>query len=287
MKYPIIQAQSAYHSITRLCRLMAVSTSGYYDWRDRPPSAHQLRDVELKTKVRASYDDSHGIYGAPRVYQDLKEDGEAVARKRIARLMREEQLVAKAVKAFKRTTLCDPRLPVADNLLKQDFTATASNQRWVSDITYIRTQEGWLYLAIILDLYSRAIVGWSMDKHMTVELVINALMMALSRRQISDELILHSDRGSQYAAKDYQTILGEHGIQCSMSGTGNCYDNAVAESFFHSLKTEWVYHDKYITRDDAKASLFEYIEIFYNRERRHSYVNQMAPMQFEEMMKAA
>ena len=204
--------------------------------RPRPPIAHKICGNELKTKVRTSYDDSHGTYGAPCVYQDLNENGEQVARKRAA----QEHLIVKAVKVFKRASLRDPALPVANNLLEPDFTATAPNQRWVSDITYICTQEGWLYLGIILDLYSRAIVGSSMDKHMTVALVINALMMAMTRRHISDGLILHSDRGSQYVAKDYQSIQDKHGIQYSMSGTGNCYDNAVVESFFHSLKTECI-----------------------------------------------
>lgn len=287
MKYAYIQQLSTLHAVERLCRLLSVSTSGYYDWRGRPVSNKVRRDEALKIKVRISHAQSHGIYGSPRIYQDLKAQGESVARKRVARLMQEEQIVARAVKAFKRTTIADPTLPVASNLLTQDFTATAPNQRWVSDITYIRTQQGWLYLAMIMDLYSRAIVGWAMDKQMTVELVADALVMAMSRRQTGTGLILHSDRGCQYAANDYQLMLAERGIRCSMSGRGNCYDNAAAESFFHSLKTEWVHHHKYVTRQEAKASLFEYIEIFYNRKRRHSYVNQMAPMQFEELMNAA
>lgn len=287
MKYAYIQQQSATHAVERLCRILSVSSSGYYDWKGRPVSNKVRRDESLKIKVRISHAESHGIYGSPRIYQDLKAQGESVARKRVARLMQEEQIVARAVKVFKRTTIADPTLPVASNLLAQDFRATAPNQRWVSDITYIRTQQGWLYLAMIMDLYSRVIVGWAMDKHMTVELVADALVMAMSRRKTGAGLILHSDRGCQYAAKDYQLMLSERGIRCSMSGRGNCYDNAAAESFFHSLKTEWVHHYKYATRQEAKASLFEYIEMFYNRKRRHSYVNQMAPMQFEELMNAA
>lgn len=250
-------------------------------------SLHERRDQELKSLIRGSHEASYRIYGAPRIHQDLKEDGEAVSRKRVARLMKEEQLVARAVKVFKRTTLSNHDLPVAENVLKQDFTATAANQRWVSDITYIRTDAGWLYLAVVMDLFSRAIVGWAMDKHMAVDLVCNALGMALCRRHAAAGLILHSDRGSQYAAGDYQTLLTEHGIQCSMSGVGNCYDNAAMESFFHSLKTEWVDHCRYPAREQAKASVFEYIEIFYNRQRRHSYVNQLAPLQFEALQVAA
>jgi len=287
VKYAYIQQQAAVHAVDRLCRNLGVSASGYYDWRDRPASTRKWRDEALKSQIRVSYAESHGIYGSPRIYKDLKVLGESVSRKRIARLMQEEQLVGRAVKAFKRTTITDPALPVASNLLAQDFTASAPNQRWVSDITYIRTMQGWLYLAVIMDLYSRAIVGWAMDKHMTVELISDALLMAMSRRQVNAGLILHSDRGCQYAAKDYQVMLAKQGICCSMSGRGNCYDNAAAESFFHSLKTEWVHHHKYVTRQEAKSSLFEYIEMFYNRKRRHSYVNQMAPMQFEELMNAA
>jgi putative transposase len=273
--------------VSRLCRVLEVSMSGYYDWRSRPVSAHAQRDAALKTLISASHKDSYGIYGSPRIYKDLKERGEVVSRKRVARLMQEEQLIAKAVRAFKRTTCSEHDLPLAPNLLAQNFTATRPNQRWVSDITYIRTEAGWLYLAAVMDLFSRAIVGFAMDKHMTVDLVSRALLMALSRREIGADLMLHSDRGSQYAAEDYQAMLKRHGIRCSMSGVGNCYDNAAMESFFHSLKSEWVYHNKYSTRQEAKASLFEYIEVFYNRKRRHSYVNQMAPMQFEKHSLAA
>lgn len=287
MRYAFIQQHQEQHSISRLCRVMEVSTSGYYDWGKRPRSGHAQRDEALKSMIKSAYKASHGIYGSPRVYADLRGWGEAVSEKRVARLMREEALVARSVKAFKRTTLSNHDLPVAKNVLAQDFTATGPNQRWVSDITYIRTQVGWLYLAVVMDLYSRAIVGWAMDKHMGVELVCDALHMALCRRRITDGLIAHSDRGSQYAAGDYQSLLNAHGIQCSMSGVGNCYDNAAMESFFHSLKTEWVDHYQYATRERAKASVFEYIEIFYNRQRRHSYVNQMAPLQFEALPVAA
>ena len=237
--------------------------------------------------IKDSHTRSHRIYGSPRVFDDLKSDGEKVSRKRVARLMREEKLVARCVKAFKRTTVSDPTLPVAANLLQQHFTATEPNQKWVSDITYIKTDQGWLYLAAVMDLYSRAIVGWSMDKHMTEELVAAALNMALANRTKTRGLVLHSDRGSQYCSHNYQTLLSESKITCSMSGTGNCYDNAAMESFFHSLKTEWVHHYRYDNRDTAKSSIFEYIEVFYNRQRRHSYSNRMPPMMFEAMAKAA
>ena len=283
MRYAFIKGQAPQHSVSRLCRIMQVSSSGYYDWRNRPENHHKKRDKELKALIRDSHEASYGIYGSPRIYEDLKADGEAVSRKRIARLMTEEQIVARSVKAFKKTTLSNHDLPVAENILAQDFTATEPNQRWVSDISYIRTGVGWLYLAVVMDLFSRAIVGWAMDKHMTVDLVSDALGMAVCRRQISAGLVIHSDRGSQYAAGDYQSLLNTHNIQCSMSGTGNCYDNAAMESFSHSLKTEWVNHHRYPTREQAKASVFEYIEIFYNRKRRHSYVNQLTPLQFESL----
>jgi len=287
VKYAYIQEQSKVHSTERLCRVMGVSTSGYYDWRDRAPSAHTKRDQELVRMIRESHFNSFEIYGSPRVLDDLKADNQKVSRKRVARLMREQELVARCMKAFKRTTISDPALPVAANLFNQDFTATGPNQRWTSDITYIKTDQGWLYLAAVMDLYSRAIVGWSMDKHMTVELVMAALNMALGNRGSSAELTLHSDRGSQYCAPLYQQLMTDHEIVCSMSGTGNCYDNAAMESFFHSLKTEWVHHHRYETRDAARCSIFKYIEVFYNRQRRHSYSNRMPPLMFEALAEAA
>jgi len=266
---------------------MGVSTSGYYDWRGRKLSTHAKRDQELLDKIRRSFDRSHGIYGAPRVHDDLKADEEAVSRKRIARLMRENRLVARCVKAFKRTTVTDPRSCFSPNLLGQDFGAEKINQRWVSDITYIATEQGWLYLATVMDLYSRAIVGWAMDKHMDAQLIGSALRMALNNRRPESCLVLHSDRGTQYCSVDYQKQLAKNGIQCSMSDTGNCYDNAAMESFFHSLKTEWVNHYKYETRAAAKASVFEYIEVFYNRQRRHSFSARMPPMMYETINIAA
>lgn len=278
----MIKELSGHYSTIHLCRNLAVSDSGYYEWLKQRKSARSQRDDVLKEMIQHSHKESYGIYGSPRIHEDLKELGEKVSRKRVARLMKEEQLVAKAVKAFKRTTNSNHDHPIAENKLKQNFQAGAPNQRWVSDISYIRTEEGWLYLAVIMDLFSRAIVGWAMDKQMTTELVNNALLMGLSRRTVNEGLIIHSDRGVQYAAKDYQRLLTEHGLTCSMSGTGNCYDNAAMESFFHSLKTEWVDHQKYLTREQAKSSLFEYIEVFYNRKRRHSYVGQIAPLQFED-----
>lgn len=286
MRYAFIQEQRQYHSVDRLCRVMSVSTSGYYDWRNRKPSARTLRDLELVELIEASFHNSHGIYGSPRVFDDLKAQGEAVSEKRIARLMQEEKLVARCVKAFKRTTITDSSLPFAANVLDQDFSANAINQRWVSDITYINTDEGWLFLAAVMDLYSRAIVGWAMDKHMDTELISSALKMALTNRRPTVNLVLHSDRGSQYCSHDYQDLLEQNSIVCSMSGTGNCYDNAAMESFFHSLKTEWVNHYRYETRAAARSHIFQYIEVFYNRQRRHSFSDRMPPMVFEQQVNA-
>ena len=287
MRYAFIYEQCNRHSTERLCRVMGVSTSGYYDWRDREPSELAKRDQELANMIRDSHVNSHKIYGSPRVHDDLKADNQKVSRKRVARLMQDQGLVARCVKAFKKTTVVDPELPVATNLLRQEFTATSPNQRWTSDITYINTDEGWLYLAVVMDLYSRTIVGWAMDKHMTVELVMAALNMALKNRKITSELTLHSDRGSQYCAGLYQQLLSHYSIACSMSRVGNCYDNAAMESFFHSLKTEWVHHYRYETRDAARNSIFEYIEVFYNRQRRHSFSDRMPPMMFEALAEVA
>lgn len=287
MKYAFISRERAQHSVARLCRVIGVSTSGYYEWKSRAPSQHQQRDDELKAMIKTSFERSHGIYGAPRVHDDLKAENQRVGCKRVARLMRESDLVARSVKAFKRTTVTDVSLPYAANLLDQDFTARGKNQRWVSDITYLATDQGWLYLATVMDLYSRAIVGWAMEKHMDTSLVERALDMALRNRRPSPKLLLHSDRGSQYSSGDYQKKLAEAKIICSMSGTGNCYDNAAMESFYHSLKTEWTAHYRYETRDAARASVFEYIEIFYNRQRRHSFSNRMPPLMFEAVAAAA
>lgn len=287
MKYAFIQKHKQLHGTERLCRVMRVSTSGYYDWCVRAPSEHARRDQELLGMIKESHINSRQVYGSPRIHDDLKANNQKVGRKRIARLMKENAIVARCVRAFKRTTVRDPSLPVAENLLKQNFSASAPNRVWTSDITYIKTDQGWLYLAIVMDLYSRAIVGWSMKKHMTADLVKAALAMALKNRVVFNPLILHSDRGSQYCESDYQKMMRSNKIKCSMSGTGNCYDNAVTESFFHSLKTEWVHHYQYKTRDEARCSIFDYIEVFYNRQRRHSYSDRVPPLVFEAMAKAA
>jgi transposase InsO family protein len=265
---------------------MSVSRSGYYDWVGRPVSRRIQRHQALTEKIRYFHQVSRETYGSPRIRKDLLESGEQVGKNTVALLMQRAGIVPKTIRKFRVTTDSRKTVP-APNRLEQQFTAAQPNQRWVSDITFIPTREGWLYLAVIIDLYSRAVIGWAMHKRMKTELVTDALKMALMRRKIRSPLLLHSDQGSQYAAADYRTMLATNGIECSMSRKGNCWDNAVAESFFHTLKTELVHHEDYHSRTEAKASIFEYIEVFYNRQRRHSHIGQMAPLVFENAALAA
>jgi transposase InsO family protein len=217
------------------------------------------------------------------VHQDLVAAQMSVSKNRVHRLMKENGIQAKTKKKFKVTTDSKHNFPIHNNILNREFSADKPNLRWVSDITYIPTREGWLYLAVIMDLFSRRIVGWAMDSRMKEDIVINALKMALFKRKINSNLLLHSDRGSQYAASAYQSLLVKYGIQCSMSRKGNCWDNSAMESFFHSLKIEHVHHERYTTREEAKNKIFEYIEVFYNRQRRHSAINYKSPNEFELM----
>jgi len=252
-----------------MCRLLRVSVSGYYAWRNRSDSRRQCENRRLLIEIRLIHEKSTGTHGSLRVQAELRDQGLFCGRHRVARLMRQSGLHGIPKRRFRRTTTSQPNQPVAPNLLKQDFTATAPNQRWVADITYVCTGEGWLYLAIILDLYSRKVVGWSTSVRLHQELVLEALKMALGRRTPAPDLIHHADRGSQYASLDFQQALTDHGLLCSMSGTGNCLDNAVAESFFATLKRERVHRHVYRTRAEATTDLFHYIEVFYNRQRRH------------------
>jgi len=232
-------------------------------------------------EIRIIHAKSMGTYGNLRVRAELRDQGQACGRHRVARLMRSAGLQGIPRRRFRRTTTSTHKLPVAPNRLKQDFSATAPNQRWVADITYVRTGEGWLYLAVILDLYSRKVVGWATSTRLQRDLVLEALKMAVGRRTLGSGLMHHSDRGSQYASQDFQSLLKEVGIACSMSGTGHCYDNAVAESFFATLKRERVYRVQYRTRADATDDLFQFIEVFYNRQRRHSSVGFRSPAHVE------
>ncbi len=266
-----------------MCRLLRVSPSGYYAWRQRPDSARIQENRKLLAEVGAIHAKSHGTYGSPRVRAELIDKGHQCGRNRIARLMRVEGLQGIPKRRFRRTTTSSHTLPVAPNRLAQDFTAEAPNERWVADITYIPTGEGWLYLAVVLDLFSRKVVGWSTGARLQRDLVLEALTMALGRCLPTHGLIHHSDRGSQYASHEFQALLKDHGIACSMSGVGNCYDNAVAESFFGLLKRERVQRTQYRTRAEAQTDIFQYIEVFYNRQRKHSVLGHRSPEQFEDV----
>ncbi len=264
------------------CQALEVSRSGYYEWRDRPASAQAQRRQELAAKIEAMHRENRGVYGSPRVFQALRAQGESVCENTVAKVMNEQGIQAKAKKKFfPRTTDSGHDRPVAKNLLGRQFEAQMPDQKWAVDITYVPTDEGWLYLAGVIDLCSRRIVGWSMAEHMRTNLVSDALEMALARRSPGEGLLHHSDRGVQYASEDYQHLLQSHGIECSMSGKGDCWDNAVMESFWGTLKTELVNHESYATREQARASIFEYVEVFYNRQRLHSSLGYLSPEQFE------
>lgn len=264
-----------------MCRVLAVSRSGYYIWRSRPVSQREMANLELVEKIKAVHSDNYETYGSPRVYQELKDQDIACSENRVARLMQRHGIRAKQVKRKKVTTKANKAHPVAPNLLNRNFTAERPDEIWLADISYIPTAEGWLYLAVIMDLFTRRIVGWSMAARMTSPLVEAALEMALQQRQPPPGLLHHSDRGSQYTGNAYQTRLKSNLFQVSMSGAGNCYDNAPIESLFGTLKTELVHHRAYRTREEAKSDIFFYIEGFYNRRRRHSALGYLSPVDFE------
>lgn len=281
MKYRFMHSHEEQFSIERMSKVLEVSRSGYYRFIKAQPSKRAQEDERLKEKIKVIYADSRQTYGSPRIHAVLKEQGEPCSRKRVARLMRQEGLMAKMKKRFKKTTQKDPKAKAAPNLLSQDFTAQEPNTRWVADITYVWTLEGWLYVAAVLDLFSRKIVGLAMADRMKDKLVIAALEQAFLHRKPPLGLIHHSDKGSQYTSHDFQKKLALYHMTASMSGTGNCYDNAAMESFFHTLKTEHIYFQTYQTREQAKRSIFEYVEIFYNRQRKHSTLGYLSPIAFE------
>ena len=262
-----------------MCQLLNVSRSGYYDWCNRSESVRRLKNRELTQLIKQLHLDSNGVYGARKLHRELLEVGEPCGRHRVARLMRLAGLKGCPKRRFRRYENSPPNHPVAANLLKQDFKATGIDERWSSDITFIWTRQGWLFLAVVMDLYSRRIVGWSMNRLISRHLVMDAMAMALGQRD--KPAIHHSDRGSQYTSDDFRDLLLKHGIQCSMSGRGTCYDNAPVESFFSSLKRERIRRQTYRTRDEAKADMFDYIECFYNRKRRHAYLGYISPVEFE------
>ena len=271
-------------SITQLCHALDVSRSGYYAWLARKPSEAEVRREELTEEVKEIHVDVKGRYGSPRIHAELVAKGHECSVNFVAQLMREAGIAVKTKRKFRQTTDSNHQLPVAENVLDRNFDPEKPNTSWVADVTYIPTREGWLYLAVVEDLFSRRVVGWSMDATMTSRLVVDALEMALAGRlkgSSSSGLVAHSDRGSQHASEHYQRRLKEEGITCSMSRRGNCWDNAAMESFFASLKKELVHDEDYATREEAKASIFEYIEAFYNRVRRHSALGYVAPEEYE------
>ena len=268
-----------------MCRVLGVSRSGFYAWRARqhqPETQRQREDRMLTLEIKASHAASRQTYGAPRILDDLRKAGYRVGRKRIARLMRQAGLRAARPRRYVSTTDSGHGLPVAQNILNRDFTAEAIDQKWACDITYVPTDEGWLYLAVVLDLYSRRIVGHAMSTRLERSLVMEAFSLALQRRAPEPGLLHHSDRASQYASGDYQGLLSGAGLIVSMSRRGNCWDNAPVESFFATLKRELVHRCRYRTRSEARASLFEYIEVFYNARRKHSALGYLSPVAFEQ-----
>jgi putative transposase len=275
-------AEKAHFEVRVMCRVFGVAPSTYYAWERKQQSERATRDAELLASIRRIFAAFRGRYGAPRVQRELAREGDSVSRKRVARLMREAGLRAKGRRKYKPTTDSDHSLPVAPNLLKRDFRTERPDAAWVSDITYIWTRQGWMYLAAILDLYSRKVVGWSLDERMTASLVCNALDAAARKRRPAAGLVFHSDRGSQYASHVFRRRLWRHHMRQSMSRRGNCWDNAVAESFFATLKKELVRNRVFDTRAQVRCEIFEYIEVFYNRQRAHSLLNYETPDAFED-----
>lgn len=278
-----MREQRGQYPVASMCQVLEVSRSGYYAWIRRPPSRRQERAVKLTEQIRQCHRDSRFTYGSPRVTVELKEQGMMACENTVAKLMRQDGLAAKVRRRFvPRTTNANHSNPIAPNRLERDFAAEAPDRKWTCDITYVPSDQGWLYLAVVMDLFSRKIVGWSMRDHLRVELVSEALEMAIAaRRPAAGSLLHHSDRGVQYTCGEYQRLLADHGITCSMSGCGNCYDNAVTESFFGTLKSELVHDEHYATHEQARQSLFEWIECWYNRRRRHSSLSYLSPEAFE------
>jgi putative transposase len=280
--FAFIQEHKDRWPVTVMCETLDVSSAGFYAWCSRPTSDQQKRRDALLVEIRSIHADVRQRYGSPRIHAELQAQNVTCCVNTVAKLMHDNDIRAKSARKFRNTTDSNHRLPVAQNILDRQFDAPKPNQRWVADITYIPTREGWLYLAAVEDLYSRMVVGWSMADHMESRLVVDALGMAIQRRWPDEGLLTHSDRGSQYASEHYQRLLGQHGIECSMSGVGQCWDNAPMESFFATLKKELVHHEDYQTKAQARASIFEYIETFYNPKRRHSTLGYLSPLDYEQ-----
>jgi transposase InsO family protein len=288
-KYAAIHAERARFPVRLMCAALGVSPSGYYAARQRVPSARAHGDARLRLVVRTVFRETRGRYGAPRIHDELTAAGERTSEKRVARLMREDGLVARRRRRFLATTDSDHAEPVAPNLLARDFSVgtRACNTAWVSDLTYVPTREGFLYLAVVLDLASRRVVGWALGDTLETALPVAALRRAIRQRQPDREIIHHSDRGSQYASRAYRAVLAQHGFRVSMSRRGDCWDNAVAESFFATLEHELLALETFATRRAAQHALFEFIEVWYNRQRRHTSLGSISPVQFEAHQHAA
>lgn len=282
MTFRFIDEHRSTFRVEKMCAVLEVSRSGYYRWRRRPQSLRASENMMLLKQIRVAHEENRYVYGSPRITQELRSEGFRCSENRVARLMREHRIRAKSKRRFKVTTNSKHNRPVAANLVQQNFTAKGPNQLWTSDITYVWTSEGWLYLAVILDVFSRTIVGWATSAWLTQKLVTDALNKALLQRRIAPGLIFHSDRGSQFASDAVKELLKQKQITQSMSAKGNCYDNAITESFFSTLKTEHIHSLNFRTRQQAHSSLFEYIEMFYNRKRRHSAIGFMAPLAYEK-----
>lgn len=281
----MIQAHESIFRISLMCRVLSISRSQYYSWKQRGPSGRQRANIALAPVIKAAFDAQKGRAGAPRLAKQLQSEGHSVGRNRIAKIMRTHSWRAKAAKKFKATTNSKHDLPVAPNLLEQNFEASRPDEKYVADITYIWTDEGWLYLAVVLDLFSRLVVGWAMSERINKRLVCDALTMAMWRRKKPRGVIVHSDRGSQYCSHRYQKLLRDHGLVCSMSKKGDCYDNAAMESWNHSFKVEAIHGERFATRTEARAHTFEYIDVYYNRQRLHSRLGYLSPVAFEAKAK--
>jgi putative transposase len=282
MTFRFIDEHRHHYPVRLLCDTLEVSTAGYYAWRQRPTNSQEQRRAALVVEIRAIHAEVKGRYGSPRIHAELQARGQDCCVNTVAKLMHDNGIVAKTARKFRCTTDSNHDLPVAENLLERDFSPAAANETWVTDITYIPTREGWLYLAAVEDRYSRRVVGWSMADHLESRLVVDALELAVQRRLPQEGLLAHSDRGSQYASEHYQRLLDKHGITCSMSRRGDCWDNAPMESFFASLKKELVHDADFATRAEARAALVEYIEVFYNNQRRHSSLGYVSPAEYEQ-----
>jgi transposase InsO family protein len=281
MRFRLVDQAKAEFPVQRLCKVLDVSTSGYFAWKGRGASHRQKEDMVLLAYIRSAFAQSNGTYGSPRMTRELQDEGFAIGRRRTARLMRENNLKARQKRRFKRTTDSQHCWPVAPNIIDQDFAATGPDQKWGADISYVWTREGWLYLAVVIDLFARRVVGWAVSDRLHRRLALAALNKALMMRRPREGLIHHSDRGSQYCSIDYQSELHRHGIRISMSGKGNCYDNAMVETFFKTLKSELIWRTTFYTRAEAEQAIARYIDGFYNPVRRHSALDFLSPAQFE------